>query len=102
MRRLTISLVLMFASSSVMGTALWSPARARAADQEERGLTIKNSSEATVAVAPEVWDKLPRTSVKVQTPEGETTYDGVQMAEILKLVGAPLGKELRGKMLARY
>lgn len=69
----------------------------------DKGLTVKNGSETSVAVTPEVWEKLPRTSVKVQGQEGETTtYEGVLMAEVLKLASAPLGKELRGKMLARY
>ena len=70
--------------------------------REEPGLTVKNGSEASIAATPEVWDKLPRTSLKVQTQEGEATYEGVLLAELLKLAGAPLGKELRGKMLTRY
>ncbi|HEV3345002.1 MAG TPA: molybdopterin-dependent oxidoreductase [Pirellulales bacterium] len=77
-------------------------ASAQTSEQDNRSLTIRNWTEATVVMTSEVWDKLPRTSVKVPTQEGETTYEGVLMAELLKLVKAPLGKELRGKMLARY
>jgi hypothetical protein len=66
-------------------------------------LSVKNGADATVAVTQEIWNKLPRSSIKVQGPEGsETTYEGVPMSEVLKLVKAPLGKELRGKMLAKY
>jgi hypothetical protein len=79
-----------------------SAADEQAAGREDPGLTVKNGSEASIAVTPEVWGKLPRTSVKVQMQDGETTYEGVVMAELLKLANAPLGKELRGKMLARY
>ncbi|HVX14757.1 MAG TPA: molybdopterin-dependent oxidoreductase [Pirellulales bacterium] len=73
----------------------------------EHRLTVKirndAGAETRVEVSPEVWEKLPRATVSVPRQEGgETEYAGVALAEVLKLVKAPLGKELRGKMLAKY
>ncbi|HWB12874.1 MAG TPA: hypothetical protein VG826_26850 [Pirellulales bacterium] len=96
-----ICIALIVAAAGQMWT-LGFPACAEAADPEPSGLTIKSASKMSVVVTAEIWDKLPRTSVKVETQEGETAYEGVAMAELLKLVEAPLGKELRGKALASY
>src|SRR5579859_1300248 len=49
--------------------------------------------------------KMPRTSVTVKAEgneEGDTTYEGVLLYDILMQAGAPLGKQLMGKALASY
>lgn len=47
--------------------------------------------------------KLPRRSVRAKDHDGkEAAYEGVELGEVLKLAGAPLGEELRGKNLALY
>ena len=52
-------------------------------------------------VAAEDWGKLPRTTVKAQDHGGAVvTFEGVPAREILKLVAAPLGPELRGQQLS--
>jgi hypothetical protein len=61
------------AAAWTSGICAYAIARADTAEQGNRSLTIKNGSDATVAVTSEVWDKLPRTSVKVPAQEGETT-----------------------------
>jgi hypothetical protein len=91
--------------------ALGLPAQSIAAGDAAEGaehrltVTIKNETgaETRVDVTAEVWEKLPRATVSVPRPEGgETKYTGVALAEVLKLVNAPLGQELRGKNLAKY
>jgi hypothetical protein len=80
-----------------------STARAEPVAREERHLTLQNGTDVSVVITSDIWNKLPRSSLKVQGPEGaETNYEGVAMFEVLKLANAPLGKELRGKMLAKY
>lgn len=74
-----------------------------AASREAHDLIVEYGGETPVAVTPDLWAKLPRTQIKVPAADGaEATYEGVAMAELLKLVKAPLGKELRGRMLAKY
>ena len=46
--------------------------------------------------------KMPRTSVTVKNNDGETTYEGVLLFDILKQAGAPVDKQLTGKSLASY
>ncbi len=47
--------------------------------------------------------KMPRTSITVKQPDGRgVTHEGVLVAEVLKRVGAPLGKALRGDAMATY
>jgi DMSO/TMAO reductase YedYZ molybdopterin-dependent catalytic subunit len=47
--------------------------------------------------------KLPRRSVSAKGhAEKESTFEGVELAEVLKLAGVKLGEQLRGKELALY
>jgi DMSO/TMAO reductase YedYZ molybdopterin-dependent catalytic subunit len=43
---------------------------------------------------------MPRASVRLENGDG--TYEGVWLHEILKKAGVPLGERLRGKALATY
>ena len=46
---------------------------------------------------------MPRTSITVKQPDGRgVTHEGVLLAELLKRVGVPLGKALRGDAMATY
>jgi len=54
-------------------------------------------------VMPEAWGKLPRTTVKAKDHGGAiVAFEGVAARELLKLVAAPLGPELRGQQLTLY
>jgi DMSO/TMAO reductase YedYZ molybdopterin-dependent catalytic subunit len=54
-------------------------------------------------VTAEDWGKLPRAAVKAKDHGGtEVIFDGVPARELLKLVAAPLGHELRGQQLTLY
>ena len=46
---------------------------------------------------------MPRTTVTLKQPDGRgVTHEGVLVAELLKRVGVPLGKALRGDAMATY
>ena len=46
---------------------------------------------------------MPRTTITVKQPDGRgVTHEGVLVAELLKRVGVPLGKALRGDAMATY
>ena len=54
-------------------------------------------------VTQEDWAKLPRATVKAVDHSGvQATFEGVAARDLLKLVGAPLGHELRGQLLSLY
>jgi DMSO/TMAO reductase YedYZ molybdopterin-dependent catalytic subunit len=54
-------------------------------------------------VTAEEWERLPRTAVKAMDHGGTTvTFEGVPARELLKLVSAPAGHELRGQQLTLY
>lgn len=54
-------------------------------------------------VTAEDWAKLPRTTVKAEDHGGAiATFEGVPGRELLKLVAAPFGHELRGQQLSLY
>ena len=56
-----------------------------------------------VQVTVEAWAKLPRATVKAEDHGGAVVrFEGVAARELLKLVAAPLGHELRGQQLALY
>ena len=56
-----------------------------------------------VSITADEWAKLPRASVKVVDHGGEQAmFEGVPARELLKLVGAPLGPDLRGPNLSAY
>ena len=55
-----------------------------------------------VSITAAEWAKLPRASVKVVDHGEQATFEGVPARELLKLVGAPLGPDLRGPNLSVY
>ena len=76
---------------ALAGSALAAPAAT---------LTLKGPDGATKALTAADFAKLPREKVTL-TQRGETrTYEGVEMLEALRVVGAPYGDTLTGKELA--
>jgi DMSO/TMAO reductase YedYZ molybdopterin-dependent catalytic subunit len=54
-------------------------------------------------VSAQDWAKLPRGTVKAEDHGGAiVTFEGVPALELLKLVAAPLGHELRGQQMSLY
>jgi len=54
-------------------------------------------------VTAEDWSKLPRASIEAKEHGGATvTFEGVPARELLKIVDAPLGGQLRGQQLLVY
>ena len=48
-------------------------------------------------------EKMPHVSVEVKDHDGNLiTYEGVPLAKLLKLAGAPIGEKLRGANMASY
>ncbi len=66
-------------------------------------LTINGDVASPLTLTADDLAKMPRETVSVTDQDGTTVkYEGVLLREILQRVGAPLGKQLRGKALASY
>lgn len=65
-------------------------------------LVITGDSGKSVTLRPSDLVNMPRTKLTVQRDGRGVTYEGVLLAELLKLAGATLGKELRGDAIATY
>jgi DMSO/TMAO reductase YedYZ molybdopterin-dependent catalytic subunit len=66
-------------------------------------LAITGDIARPLTLTPAELRTLPRSTVKVTDEDGRTlTYEGVMVDELLRRVGAPIGKELRGNALATY
>jgi hypothetical protein len=63
-------------------------------------LTLKGPDGQTRTLTAEEFAKLPHVSLTVSFHEAKRTYEGVEMLEALRLVGAPWGETLTGKELA--
>jgi Oxidoreductase molybdopterin binding domain len=54
-------------------------------------------------ITAEEWATLPRVTTKARDHSGaEVAFEGVPARDVLRLVGAPLGQEMRGPRLALY
>lgn len=66
-------------------------------------LTVGGNVEHPLKLSRSDLAKLPRRTVLAKDHDGkEVTYEGVLLADILKLAGVKLGKELRGRQLVQY
>lgn len=93
-RRLFTWLLLTFAIS-LCGLA--------AADGPAFGLSVLGLNGGEIRITAEQWRALPRDFVDVVDHGGsQVHFEGVPAREILKLVDAPLGKDLRGGNLAVF
>jgi hypothetical protein len=80
-----------FSAFALAGSALAAPAAT---------LTLKGPDGATKVLTVEDFAKLPREKVVMTQRGEERTYEGVEMLEALRVVGAPYGNTLTGKELA--
>jgi len=66
-------------------------------------LTVQGPTGEALGVTADQWKSLPRVSVTAVEHGGEQArFEGVPVAEILRLVDAPLGRELSGRNLRLY
>ena len=66
-------------------------------------LTVRGDIPAALVLKADDLARMPRETVSVADQDGtKVNYEGVPLREILKRAGVPLGKELRGKVLASY
>ena len=90
----------------VIATALVLAAAATAAAQDRPRsgtLVVVAAPAPPLTLTPADLLKMPRTTITVKQPDGRgVTHEGVLVAEVLKRVGAPLGKALRGDAVATY
>src|SRR5258706_16024092 len=74
-----------------------------AADPPAIGLRVTGLDGTEIRINSEQWAVLPHEAVDVIDHGGaQVHFEGVPAREILKLAGAPLGKEMRGANLALY
>ena len=69
----------------------------------QASLKVQNGSQQT-SVSLDALKPLPHKTVTVHNPHENTdeTYSGVLLIELLKQVGAPVGKDVHGKALSEY
>jgi hypothetical protein len=66
-------------------------------------LTVSGDIPSRLELKGEDLAKMPRETASVLDQDGtKVVYEGVSLREIMKLAGAPVEKELRGKALASY
>lgn len=66
-------------------------------------LTIGGEVANPVKLTVEELAKLPRRSVQAKDHDGkDTTFEGIELSEVLKLAGVKFGEQLRGKELALF
>jgi DMSO/TMAO reductase YedYZ molybdopterin-dependent catalytic subunit len=64
---------------------------------------VENEKGKQTVLSPQAIAKLPRQTVEVKDAKGNAVkYEGVSVAEVLRLAGVTLGKELRGPLLANF
>ncbi len=82
----------------------FSPASVGAQDRPHSGtLVVVGEAGQSVTLKPADLAAMPRSTVTMKQPDGRgVTHEGVAIAELLKRVGAPLGKALRGDAMASY
>lgn len=84
-------------------SAMLIPTLSAAADSSPLVLSVIGLNGAEIRITADQWAALPHESVDVIDHGGvQAHFEGVPAREILKLAGAPLGKELRGANLAVF
>ena len=84
--------------------SLWlSSAQTTAENAAAPQLTVRGDIPAPLMLKADDLARMPRETISVPDQDGtKVTYGGVPLREILKGAGVPLGKDLRGKVLASY
>lgn len=94
-----------------LGAALAASSRAQAPEKHEhtagpvnqqKDLRIEAEPGKVTTLKPEAIAKLPRLSVKVNDHGKETVFEGVKLAEVLKLSGVDFSEAAKGKRLRSY
>jgi len=89
-------------SLSILLFAVFS-SNALAQTTADRELTIRGDVAQVLVLKPAELTSMPRETVSVAEQDGtKIKYEGVPLRDVLKRAGVPVGKELRGKMLASY
>jgi hypothetical protein len=75
-----------------------------AADERASALIVQNAAGKQTTIGPVIWGKLPQKKIEAKDPHSGVTavYEGVLLSDLVRAAGAPLGKELRGPLLASY
>jgi hypothetical protein len=84
-------------------TFTWIFALASLTVYAQASLKVQNGSQQT-GITLDALKALPHKTVTVHNPHenADETYAGVPLIDLLKQVGAPTGKDVRGKALAEY
>ncbi len=82
---------------------IWVLTFASLAAYAQASLKVQNGSQQST-ISLDALKSLPHKTVTVHNPHENTdeTYSGVPLIELLKQVGAPVGKDVHGKALAEY
>jgi|HubBroStandDraft_5_1064220.scaffolds.fasta_scaffold88133_2 hypothetical protein len=82
---------------------LWIFALASLAASAQASLKVQNGGQQT-SVSLDALKALPHKTITVHDPHenADEAYSGVPLIELLKQVGAPVGKDVHGKALAEY
>lgn len=96
-RRASVALLMLALCSAVAsGQATQSPA-------PDIVLTVGGEVERPLKLTAGDMAKLPRLTVRAKDHDGkETSFEGIELGEVLKLAGVPSGEKLRGKSLALF
>jgi hypothetical protein len=104
--RTSLSVGLVFASLSLARTAaVQAPKKAgtaQAATPAPTSIVVRIAGKPDSVLSAEDLAKMPQHTMRVKVHEKEVEYQGVFLADILKSVGTPMGKDLRGKALSSY
>jgi len=75
--------------------------RAGEKSKDTASLAVRNESGKETLISAEAFAKLPRHTLKAKDHAGVlATYEGVSLAELLRVAGVTLGKDLKGPLLA--
>ncbi len=70
---------------------------------QDRMLRVVAADGSEHALSAQEWAGLPRITIQAVDHDGkDAKFEGVAARDVLKLVNAPLGKDMRGKNLATY
>jgi DMSO/TMAO reductase YedYZ molybdopterin-dependent catalytic subunit len=77
-------------------------AQSQTAASPDETVVVAGDVTQALTIKPPDLKAMPRTTVTVSEAGREVTYEGVLVGELLKRVGAPVGRDLSGKALATY
>lgn len=87
----------------ILRTALLSAICAALAWAQTPAIAVSGDIATALTLKADDLAKMPRETATIPDPRGnKVVYEGVSLREILKQAGAPMGKDLRGKVLTTY